>query len=184
MKTVATLMIAVLLLSACTVVPKSAVRRDAQDIKKLTDFELCRAYLSFDLTNRALEQSAIPSELKSRDLTGRECFEILVADQGVDEFCEAHNQAVSRGEPAAKVGFAMDIPRSIMEEGLNALGINCYTDDYIARSAKREAASSRNADRVKDVFDSLEESIKNQNTTTTRCRKTTYDTVECRESTY
>ncbi|NWO07419.1 MAG: hypothetical protein HLX50_17535 [Alteromonadaceae bacterium] len=172
------------LLHACSVVPESAVKRDADSIKDLSNFEVCRAFLSFDLTNRELKNSPIPLEVTARGLSGLGCFEILMAEHGVDDFCSAYNRAVSRGEPSGYVGFATELSRGILADGLNQLDINCYTDEYVAKSAQRDARSARNADRVKEVFDSIEEGFKQPSTTTTRCRKTTYDTVECRETSY
>lgn len=173
-----------ILLSGCSVVPRSALDRDRKEIGKLSEFELCRAYLSYDLTDRQIEQSSIPGEMLSRELTGLDCFDVLIAEHGVDSFCSNYNKAVSRGDPYANIGLATDLSRSTLEAGFAARNINCYTDEYVANSGQRNARSARNADRVKEVFDSIEESFKTPETTKTRCKKTVYDTVECRERTY
>lgn len=173
-----------ILLSGCTIVPKSAIDRDEKGITKLSEFELCRAYLSFELTDRQIERSAIPQELRSRELTGLDCFDVLIAEHGVESFCSNYNSAVGRGEPYASIGLATDLSRPMLEAGFQARNIDCYTDEYLSKSAQRRARSDRSADRVNRFFDSLEESFEAPETTTTRCKETVYGDITCRETKY
>lgn len=118
-----------------------------------------------------------------KGIYGTDCFDVLMAEHGVDYLCSNYIKAVDRGEPYANMGLATDHSRSTLDAGFEALNIDCYTGEYLANSAQREALSARNANRVTDVFDSIEEGFKTPKTTI-RCEKTGYGTIECREGAY
>lgn len=120
--------------------------------------------------------------MKKRVLSGENCFDVLLAEHGVDSFYSRYNRAALRGEPSALIGFATRISRPALKQGLEARNLNCYTDDYVAKSANREDPSKS---RVTEVFDSITKSIERHgSSSTTTCRETIYDTVECKSSSY
>lgn len=167
-------------LSGCSTLPGSALRYSEEKATNLSEFELCRAYWDFDISNRQIEQSAIPNEMERRGLSGNACFDVLLAEHGVDSFCSRYNRAVLRGEPSALIGFATHLSRSTLQQGLEARDINCYTEDYLARSGNRESSGKS---RVTEFFEDVEESFERRgNRTKTTCRETVYDTVECESS--
>lgn len=166
-------------LSGCSALPEMALNYDEKATKELSNFELCRTYWDFDITDYQFNKSEVPKELRNRNLSGDDCFDILLAEHGVSAFCDRYNRAVLRGEPSARIGFATEISRPVLKQGFEARDLNCYTSDYTAKAHNRGDPSRS---RVTEVFDSLTESIQQQRSSKTVCRETIYDTVECKTS--
>jgi hypothetical protein len=164
--------------------PQQAIRLDADEARELSDVELCRTYWDFDITIDRLNDLAIPGEMDRRWLAGNECFDVLLSEYGVTGFCDGYNRAVRDGKPAGRVGFAAEISRSILQQGLQERGIDCYTADYVQKSLAAPSGGTREKSRVTEVFDEITESIKESRTTTTTCQDTVYGTVRCRTSKY
>jgi hypothetical protein len=158
------------------------LKYDEEKTRELSEFEICRTYWDFDVTDYSFNQSAVPGEMKKRGLSGENCIDALLAEHGVDLFCSRYNRAALRGEPSALIGFATRISRPALKQGLEARNLNCYTDDDVAKSANREDPSKS---RVTEAFGSITKSIeRRRSSSTSTCRETIYDTVECKSSSY
>ena len=166
-------------ISGCSTLRESALRQSESETSNLSEFELCGAYWDFDISDRQIKQSAILLEMESRDLSGNACFDVLLAEHGVDAFCSLYNRAVLRSEPSALIGFATTLSRSTLQQGLEVRDINCYTENYLAKPGNCESTGKSR------VIEFFEESFDRRGSSTkTICRETVCDTVECESSRY
>ena len=147
-------------LVGCTTLPETLLRKDSEQIKKVDSFALCRAAFDYDITDRRKYNSSLPNELSRRSLDTNSCFDLLLDEHGVDSFCSRYNRMVALGEPDALIGFATNISRANLEQGLRRNNINCRTDDYITNF--NSGGSSAEVDGINSFFNSLNEGIKQQ----------------------
>lgn len=174
-----------LFLVGCSTLPETLLRKDKGSFMKVSDFELCRAAFDYDITNRRKNNSPMPNEMARRNLDGNSCFNVLLDEHGVDEFCSRYNRMIAMGEPDALIGFATNLSRKDLETGLQLNEINCYTNEYLSNFAS-DSSSNAEVEAINGFFNSLNEGIKNQQNNTSSSFSNSYSeppqtTTTCRE---
>lgn len=140
-----------LMVSACSTLPATV---NQSNVNNLNDFELCRAYLSTDLTYNQKRSNGLEHEFSSRGFTPKSCFEVLVDAHGISSICSRAVAAYNRGSGTFLVGFATDLSVSDTFALSEMIGVDCsiYASNTSSGQSGSNSSSSDAVDSVLDAF--------------------------------